>query len=353
MKSPINLFLDTSIYVSNGFSLQKPMFKTLKSLCENGRISLFTTDITDYEIESNILDSLKSLKSEFKRIQSGNRIIETVGGDGYRDLFNTQKVISMASEIKSNIDSYLAECNVEMLKASNQRAEDIFKDYFSKKPPFGEGKKKAEFPDAFVLNALDRWCTKENTEMSVISIDKDFLSYCVQNQKFNYYERLYQFISWILKDEIAVVSVVGDLVTQNKGLFDGEISKQLEWNGVYLDDADGEIFFQSIEDWSFIDVSVVEIEEDYANVLANVEANLNLQANYWDPDSWYTVKDDGVKEVHYHNKCEGEFQAKFDVEVEIGITFNAEKFKIKEVEEVSVNSGSSLAYSHYDYDNDY
>jgi hypothetical protein len=40
---------------------------------------------------------------------------------------------------------------IELPKSALKQVLDL---YFARRPPFGEGKKKSEFPDAFVLEAL-------------------------------------------------------------------------------------------------------------------------------------------------------------------------------------------------------
>lgn len=60
----------------------------------------------------------------------------------------------------------------------------------SKKPPFGETKKKDEFPDAFVLAALEGWCEKNNERIYVASTDPDLKLFCETNQNLFYIKRL-------------------------------------------------------------------------------------------------------------------------------------------------------------------
>jgi hypothetical protein len=55
-------------------------------------------------------------------------------------------------------------------------AQEVFADYFSTKPPFSAtGAKKAEFPDAFVLKGLLRYCSENpDAQILVISSDSDW-----------------------------------------------------------------------------------------------------------------------------------------------------------------------------------
>jgi hypothetical protein len=69
------------------------------------------------------------------------------------------------------------------VEASKVDAEDILKLYFEKKPPFGDGKKKAEFPDALSLLSLQSHL-ENNEKIYVISDDGDLRAYCEAESQF-------------------------------------------------------------------------------------------------------------------------------------------------------------------------
>jgi len=350
MDKPITVFIDTSIFKKHGFSVNKTMFNTFRSLCQSNKIQFLSTDITQSEIESNILQSIKELKTAFKKIEKENRIIETIGGQTYKEFIDKKSTAEMLSDIKKDIDTFFEECNIQIINASEQSGGQIFNDYFSKAPPFGEGKKKHEFPDAFVLSALKGFFPEKNKNIIAVSTDKDFKSFCENEDKFKYFETLYEFINWILQDEDNVVTVIHKIIEDNKQKISKLIEHEIENNGMYVDDADGEIFFETLQSCQFMDISVVGLNKNHASLFIDVDVTLNLEASYWDPDSWYTVKDDGVKEVYYHDQIEGTVERNFTIEVEFEMEFNARKSILLDIKNFEVNSGSPLAYSHYDFD---
>ena len=81
-----------------------------------------------------------------------------------------------------------------------------------------------------------------------------------------------------------------------------------------------------------------------------MDLTILFEASYWDPDSWTSVKDDGVKEIFYHHQIDGEVERTLTTEIEFKIHFNAEKFNLISVEDFTINSGSALEYLHYDHD---
>jgi len=353
MNKQLNVFIDTSIFYNNGFSVDRTMFNTLRSLCDAKKINMLSTDITQDEIKANIEESIKELKTEFKRIASKNRIIETIGGDGYREFIDSKSIQSISNDIKGKIDNFLNYCNTTIIKASEQSAQKVLIDYFTKQPPFGEGKKKYEFPDAFILNALKDWCFKNKIKIIAISADKDFEKFCKNESQFQYFPSLYEFVDYVLMDQDNVVAVIHDIIKQNDKIIQKEIESEIENLGVYLGDAEGEVIFNDIMNFSILESSVVHLEGNTANIVCQVDTTLSFDANYWDPDSWMSVKDDGVKEIIYHHRIEGEVTREFNIEVEFEIKFDPKKSKIIEINNVVVNSGADLEYNHYEYDDYY
>lgn len=55
--------------------------------------------------------------------------------------------------------------------------------YFDKKPPFGDGKKKSEFPDAISILSLKSYL-EDDEKIYVISEDKDLKEYCAVDPTF-------------------------------------------------------------------------------------------------------------------------------------------------------------------------
>jgi hypothetical protein len=62
-------------------------------------------------------------------------------------------------------------------------AEEIFRHYFEQEPPFQDGKKKDEFPDAFSLAAVES-VLNLGEECYVVSEDGDLRAFCNSNKRF-------------------------------------------------------------------------------------------------------------------------------------------------------------------------
>lgn len=74
------------------------------------------------------------------------------------------------------------------------KVEEVFNWYFDGDPPFGQGKKKHEFPDAFVLSALDDYNKEHEANIALVSNDGDFAIACKQRRYIAYYSCIEDYI---------------------------------------------------------------------------------------------------------------------------------------------------------------
>src|SRR5207249_3278369 len=93
-----------------------------------------------------------------------------------------------AKDIGTAMLSQLKHCweslRTTTLPVNDVNVSAVFDDYFSVQPPFGTGKKKSEFPDAFAAHALRAWCKANGQIMHVVSGDGDWESVCAAVPEF-------------------------------------------------------------------------------------------------------------------------------------------------------------------------
>ena len=79
--------------------------------------------------------------------------------------------------LNEKLDTLIKETPISIIGYHEVDTTKILDKYFKSEKPFNEGEKKAEFPDAFNLEALELWCEKNNSKIYVLSTDKDLLEY--------------------------------------------------------------------------------------------------------------------------------------------------------------------------------
>ena len=86
-------------------------------------------------------------------------------------MFIPQRSKALAEELWKRVEQELKDAGLETIMATEMAAGPIFELYFDGKPPFGTGEKRKEFPDAFVVAALDNWCGENGEEAYIITTD--------------------------------------------------------------------------------------------------------------------------------------------------------------------------------------
>jgi hypothetical protein len=168
------VFLDTEAFQRVEFDVAHPTFVALFRHVGEGRLRLHTTDITLREVLRHVLQGADRLASDV------NAAREALGKwkDRAPDALGDQKVrkhgldgAKIGNEYFARFRSALRMHGATEHAASARDARPVFTAYFERRPPF-DGKNYKEFPDAFVIDALEGWCATEDTRMYVVTHDQ-------------------------------------------------------------------------------------------------------------------------------------------------------------------------------------
>jgi predicted nucleic acid-binding protein len=174
------IFLDTSVFVKENFFAGNKL-KAFINHSKDNNIKLITTTITLNECYANIEkyaeDSYNVIKKSIRELNNKAKILKNV--ELIEPIYKFGSDVIIEDEIESLKNRFLNQMknNFIFIDIDNDSTGKIFLDYFERNPPFSEGKKKSEFPDAFVLNSLENWCKKFKKTTYIIADDKDFNSY--------------------------------------------------------------------------------------------------------------------------------------------------------------------------------
>ena len=193
MATPDVVFIDTSVFIAENYFNRKNRIMKLCGLAAKRRINLVTTAITSREIEHHVATDMRQafdrLHKDCKALRN-DEAIET-----YLDSHTQSQIVSSAREL---YNQYLKHSNTFIIGYEYcTDAKTIFDKYFKKEKPFGEGKKKDEFPDAFALQALENYCQKTGLkEILILTCDNDLNKYDSQHLRpINYREYVHQKLS--------------------------------------------------------------------------------------------------------------------------------------------------------------
>ncbi|WP_379085544.1 PIN domain-containing protein [Pedobacter sp. UC225_65] len=171
-----NIYIDTQVFVSNNY-FQNENLKRLSDFGKSGVVNLYMTEITRQEIMDNaandIIEAINDINEFKKKLLNKGKILKNiVAYRPYLDLPKAQ-VPENIKKIADDLQQFLDESRITMLPYDTANLNDVVTKYFKKAKPFGQGKKKHEFPDAIVISAIEHWCAQHNEKIYLISGDSD------------------------------------------------------------------------------------------------------------------------------------------------------------------------------------
>lgn len=183
------VFLDTGIFEKENF-FKGNKINQLAELGKNNFVEIKITDITYKEIQKRIVVNLKkasnSYKKAYQQLNGEGKILKNL--TTFEVYYKIPKVDIEKEflKLKEKLDKFISDNKVEIVSSKDASINEVFEQYFSKKPPFGEGQKKDEFPDAFTLNTIKQWCLQNNKKVYVLFTDSDIRSYKNENLLVDY-----------------------------------------------------------------------------------------------------------------------------------------------------------------------
>ena len=245
-------FLDTSVFEDASFDVSSPSFTEFSQLCREKKLSLLTTDITRREITARIARRAEAANDALTLV---SQTVSTLHGPDaaiVNSLTSKLSARTFADAWSHAVDAFFDKCHAKILAVPESALAKVMVRYFERKPPFS-GPKKEEFPDAFVLEALDAVRRPITESIYVVSLDNDFAKACEERSRLAYCKSLSELVQLFNIDKISVKLV---LATVGKNL--NEIQDTL--NGVLnnlrpeLQGAEGAVELKSvsledIHDW--------------------------------------------------------------------------------------------------------
>lgn len=172
---PINVFIDTQVFIQESYDFsRKGKFAFLKKHIDSGKVKLLSSNIVKGEVERHIKSDVSV---PINKILSAldDRRFAILRESQFYEVFQSLAKADMVNEAVKIFNTYLADSQVIILNIETVKLQDIISDYFEGLPPFGEGHKKSEFPDAFNVSMIQHYAG-ENGKVYIVSGDGDFAS---------------------------------------------------------------------------------------------------------------------------------------------------------------------------------
>ncbi|AMR42728.1 DUF4935 domain-containing protein [Elizabethkingia anophelis] len=301
------VFIDTSIFESENY-FEGRNINLLFHLSQEKLISLKITDIIYREIKKRLeehsikaINLYKKIRLDFHQEARILRNINLLGDQFKKDNIKLLKEDSKQLLLQK-FDEVTKNNNIEIINTNIANTSEILDDYFTVKPPFKEGNKKNEFPDAFNINTIKHWCENNFQDCFFITNDKDFTNYTHPqiNCKFNL-STLLEFLyieNSDIKEEI-FNRIYQDSLDEIRYEAESALISSLESNAfeiLYNDPwiEDVEVNFREVEDIEF-DIAIInEIKTDTFTYEIELNIKYSVDCDYTDLNYAFYDKEDGI-----------------------------------------------------------
>lgn len=318
-----HIFIDTSVLEEMHFNFASPLFESLKLLAEKKRVFIHTTDITVREVRARMRMAIGHARGRHKEFRKEGRILENLREEPYETLMMKIDASDAEGKLSAQLDNAVESLCTDSISFADVSISEVFDRYFREQPPFGRGKKKNEFPDAFVIAALASWADANDQEMYVVSLDNDMKDACVLQKRLHHLQRIADFLDLVLDSDDDTTEYVHALVDKNLEQLMARVQEEFHWLGFILartDGADGDVEDVTAEDAEILDYSVVALGEDTATIEVQATVEYSAAVSYEDLDT--AIWDSENKVLITFDTVDADVQENVVIHAHIDVSFS-------------------------------
>ncbi len=186
---PTSLYIDTQVFVRNGYRFDTQVFTQLLDTFVKGGIRLLIPEMMERELLRKFDEQAEKVAQALINAHKTHPIPSL----SLVDLPPKDELKSKCyDELICQWETFKEHFFVERLPIVGN-LEDTIDWYFKKEPPFSERKPK-EFPDAFILSALEHYHKEHKANIAVVSGDGDFREVCARRRFIAHFSSLDEYI---------------------------------------------------------------------------------------------------------------------------------------------------------------
>jgi hypothetical protein len=351
MSKIMHIFIDTSFFEENNFF--KGKLNRLYQYAKDGYVELYTNELVIREVKSRIENKMSIAKSNAIKLFN-NQESYILGNCSYaniiRDFKSKDYYAKETKRLCSEFNSTIKETPFVIIPYDDIDFAKIIEDYFQMNSPFKEGKKKNEFPDAFILSSIDSYCLKKRVKIIAISNDNDWLSY--RTDKFeicNDIDTIFESLAKKQKEKESITFVT-QLISSNKEYILSQIEEYIIENAYFenTDYFDSEITNYSINNCELQSEIVTYINDRSAEII--VEIAFTISADITFPDYENAGWDNEDKVYLFLENITKNHNFEVKTEVLVLVEYDLENVEFYELNIKSINNGNSIELTIDDWD---
>ena len=270
------LFIDTEVFVRKKMNLSNYFFANIPALVQEKNISVLSTFITIREIKNHFIELAENFSNEAKKISKNKQAFNNSDISVSLDILSNISRLEIETSLLAGFNEFTKQCKMEVISIPDGIINHVFSNYFDLKPPFSMGKKKSEFPDAFVISTLEQKSEQLHEPIIVISGDPDWKEACENNNHFHFYNEIENFYKMLTQEDKQKYAIFMGIYNKYKNNAKKLLEELFLNCGFYLVNNS----FRSIVEDTIDDVSVDDIQlDDEPIVIEEYETGLLFICN--------------------------------------------------------------------------
>jgi hypothetical protein len=288
------VFIDTSVFAGQHYNFSSTALATFMPIAKKLQLKLLLPDPIEREIKRHMAERCEEAVNSLEEARRKSPLLNILMGFPARNMRE-----SVSADIRISLNKgwrqFLAHFDVVKLGYKDIDVSDVMNWYDEIAPPFAEGKKRKEFPDAFAIAILEAHAKMHQEPIAVVSEDQDFKEACIRFPSLLYFPSLPSLTEVLLADTQRV-AMLRDAVAADLSLIEKDATDVAELLDFAHADSTYEILKTSVSAVSIKSMNIVTVgnAECTLTFSGELESEHSLRWRAWNDKGEYGMPDEWV-----------------------------------------------------------
>lgn len=318
MPDTLHAFIDTQVFDQLQHNYRHVYLQRLVTLAQEGYLKLYLTTVTRDEMRCHVEEAAGTAVAAYKKLGKNASILRNFEHAPFEELFNKLDVADIRSQLLAKLDEFLQNTKMTIISVDDVLPSLVFDRYFKKQSPFGEGRKKSEFPDAFAALALEQWSNSKGLTMLVVSGDDDWKSLCEEIENLEHVGTLAELLERFSDKDVAEVLL--PVIDADHDALTRVVRSAFRDCYFFTEEVEGEVVEVIVDEVTVTASHLIEAADGKAKVHVECEIAFSAEVQFEVPGTGYWDSESG--QMYFADEKSGEVNDSLPAQVELDLTYD-------------------------------